>query len=57
MEPSGPACVEHRLSAILAADVAGYWRLIEVDEKGTLGRLKVFRAEVIDPAPRIAAAS
>src|SRR6516225_12460999 len=38
-----------RLAAILAADVAGYSRLIEADEEGTLGRLRVLRAEVIDP--------
>ena len=38
-----------RLAAILAADVAGYSRLIEADEEGTLGRLKLLRAEVIDP--------
>src|SRR5271166_1505020 len=31
------------------ADVAGYSRLIEADEDGTLGRLKALRAEVIDP--------
>jgi TolB-like protein/class 3 adenylate cyclase/Flp pilus assembly protein TadD len=37
-----------RLAAILAADVAGYSRLIGVDEEGTLGRLKALRAEVID---------
>ncbi len=49
MEPPGPARVERRLDAILAADVAGYSRLIEVDEKGTLGRLKALRADVIDP--------
>jgi len=41
--------VERRLAAILAADVAGYSRLIEGDEEGTLGRLKALRAEVIDP--------
>jgi TolB-like protein/class 3 adenylate cyclase len=41
--------VERRLAAILAADVAGYSRLIEADEEGTLGRLKALRAEVIDP--------
>jgi adenylate cyclase len=33
----------------LAADVAGYSRLIEADEEGTLRRLKALRAEVIDP--------
>jgi adenylate cyclase len=38
-----------RLAAILAADVAGYSRLIEADEEGTLGRLKALRIEVIDP--------
>ena len=38
-----------RLAAILAADVAGYSRLIEADEEGTLGRLRALRAEVIDP--------
>jgi adenylate cyclase len=41
---------ERRLAAILAADVAGYSRLIGVDEEGTLARLKTIRAEVIDPA-------
>ena len=39
-----------RLAAILAADVAGYSRLIGSDEAGTLGRLRAIRAEVIDPA-------
>src|SRR5271169_3415722 len=39
-----------RLAAILAADVAGYSRLIGADEEGTLDRLKSLRAEVIDPA-------
>src|ERR1700740_2167246 len=49
MEPAGPARVDRRLAAILAADVAGYSRLIEADEEGTLARLKALRAEVIDP--------
>src|SRR5229473_2964439 len=49
MEPAGPGRVERRLAAILAADVAGYSRLIEADEEGTLSRLKALRAEVIDP--------
>jgi class 3 adenylate cyclase len=49
MEPDGQARVERRLAAILAADVAGYSRLIEADEVGTLSRLKGLRAEVIDP--------
>src|SRR5215467_8349508 len=38
-----------RLAAILAADVAGYSRLIGADEEGTLGRLRALRAELIDP--------
>jgi TolB-like protein/class 3 adenylate cyclase len=49
MKPAGPARVERRLAAILAADVAGYSRLIEADEEGTLGRLKALRVEIIDP--------
>jgi adenylate cyclase len=49
MEPAGPARVERRLAAILAADVAGYSRLIEADEEGTLSRLRALRAEIIDP--------
>src|SRR5437868_1463781 len=38
-----------RLAAILAADVAGYSRLIGADEEGTLDRLRSIRADVIDP--------
>jgi adenylate cyclase len=38
-----------RLAAILAADVAGYSRLIGADEEGTLNRLRSIRVEVIDP--------
>jgi TolB-like protein/class 3 adenylate cyclase len=38
-----------RLAAILAADVAGYSRLIGADEEGTLNRLRSIRAEFIDP--------
>jgi adenylate cyclase len=49
METAAPARVERRLAAILAADVAGYSRLIGADEEGTLGRLRTLRAEVIDP--------
>jgi adenylate cyclase len=39
-----------RLAAILAADVAGYSRLIGADESGTLQALKTIRAELLDPA-------
>jgi class 3 adenylate cyclase len=38
-----------RLAALLAADVAGYSRLIGADEEGTLNRLRSIRADVIDP--------
>jgi adenylate cyclase len=38
-----------RLAAILAADVAGYSRLIGADEGSTLQAPKVIRAELIDP--------
>ena len=38
-----------RLAAILAADAAGYSRLIGADEGGTLQALKAIRAELIDP--------
>jgi adenylate cyclase len=41
--------VERKLAAILAADVAGYSRLMGADEEGTLARLKVHRLELIDP--------
>jgi adenylate cyclase len=40
---------ERRLAAILAADVAGYSRLMGTDEEGTLAALKAIRREVIDP--------
>jgi adenylate cyclase len=42
--------VERRLAAILAADVAGYSRLMGTDEVGTLNALKAHREELIDPA-------
>jgi adenylate cyclase len=41
--------VERRLAAILAADVAGYSRLMGLDEEGTLARLKAHRRDFIDP--------
>jgi TolB-like protein/class 3 adenylate cyclase/tetratricopeptide (TPR) repeat protein len=43
------ARVERRLAAILATDVAGYSRLMGVDEEGTLAALKIYRRELIDP--------
>jgi adenylate cyclase len=44
--------VIRRLAAILAADVAGYSRLMGADEEGTLTRLKAHRRHVIDPKIR-----
>src|SRR5262249_15352023 len=41
--------LERRLAAILAADVAGYSRLMAADEEGTLAQLKAHRKDVIDP--------
>jgi adenylate cyclase len=38
-----------RLAAILAADVAGYSRLIGADEGGTLERLRALRRQLLDP--------
>jgi adenylate cyclase len=46
METPGP---ERRLAAVLAADMVGYSRLMEVDEAGTLARLKTHRLELVDP--------
>ena len=43
------AAATRRLAAILAADVAGYSRLMGADEEGTLNRLKAHRRELVDP--------
>src|SRR3954452_9823936 len=42
--------IERRLAAILAADIAGYSRLIGADEERTLTALRALRRELIDPA-------
>src|SRR5438876_612633 len=42
--------MEHRLAAVLTADMVGYSRLMEADERGTLARLRTHRIELIDPA-------
>src|SRR5207253_3610581 len=44
-----PKRVERRLTAILAADVVGYSRLMGVNEEGTLAALKAIRRELVDP--------
>lgn len=41
--------VDRRLAAILAADVAGYSRMMGADEEGTLRQLKEHRKELVDP--------
>jgi TolB-like protein/class 3 adenylate cyclase len=41
--------VKRKLAAIVAADIAGYSRLMGADEAGTLARLKEHRRELIDP--------
>ena len=47
MSPTG---LQRRLAAILAADVAGYSRLMAADESGTFAELKANRLEIVDPA-------
>ncbi len=41
--------VPRRVTAILAADVVGYSRLMGTDDEGTLARLKSRRGELVDP--------
>ena len=41
--------VERRLAAVMAADVAGYSRLMGADEEGTLSNLKALRKAIVDP--------
>ena len=41
--------LQRRLAAILAADVVGYSRLMELDEVGTLAALKSRRKEIVSP--------
>jgi class 3 adenylate cyclase len=41
--------VDRRLAAIFAGDIAGYSRLMGVDEEGTLRQLKAHRKDLVDP--------
>src|SRR6266516_6590826 len=41
--------VDRRLAAIMAADIAGYSRLMGADEEGTLRQLKTHRKQLVDP--------
>ena len=47
-----PSRVERRLLAILAADVAGYSRLMHNDEEATHGRLTKLLSEAVEPSMR-----
>src|ERR671910_3679463 len=40
---------ERRLVAIMATDIVGYSRLVELDETGTLSAIKALREDIIDP--------
>jgi adenylate cyclase len=40
---------DRRLAAIMAADMVGFSRLMEADERGTLARLRTHRLELVDP--------
>jgi adenylate cyclase len=42
--------IEKRLAAIVAADMVGFSRLMEIDEIGTLNRLRTLRQDLIDPS-------
>ena len=41
--------VQRRLAAVLAADVVGYSRMMQLDEAGTLAALKSRRTEILQP--------
>jgi adenylate cyclase len=47
--PDREATSARRIAAILAADVAGYSRLVGDDEEGTLAAIRALRRELIDP--------
>ncbi|WP_170766382.1 peptidoglycan-binding protein [Ruegeria lacuscaerulensis] len=41
--------LERRIAAVLASDMVGFSRLIELDEEGTLSRQKKYRLETVEP--------
>ena len=49
MNASAAGAPEHRLAAVLAADIVGYSRLTGADELGALRTLKAMRAEFLEP--------
>ena len=50
-----PRNVTRKLTAVLAADIVGYSRLMGADEAGTLAQLTVLRKEVIKRKPKFSA--
>ena len=46
MIPMSPGRTEHRLAAILSADVVGYSRLMEEDEEATVRTLTAYREQI-----------
>src|SRR5262245_34775139 len=48
-EPPPPEGAARRLAAIVAADIAGYSRLMGMDEEGTHARIKRHRRELVEP--------
>jgi formylglycine-generating enzyme required for sulfatase activity/class 3 adenylate cyclase len=48
-EPPGGA-MPRRLAAIIAGDIAGYSRLMELDEEGTHGRVKRIERDLVEPS-------
>jgi class 3 adenylate cyclase len=50
LRPEAPLRIERRLSAILAADVAGYSRLMHNDEEATHARLTMLLSDAVEPS-------
>src|ERR1700722_14243775 len=48
--PPDPTTIPRRLAAIVAGDIAGYSRLMELDEEGTHGRVKRIERDLIEPS-------
>ena len=46
----GSEGVKRRLAAVLAADIAGYTRMMEADEDATMAAWWAARQDIIDPA-------
>src|SRR6201997_1990414 len=48
--PPDPTTMPRRLAAIVAADISGYSRLMEIDEEGTHARVKRIERDLIEPS-------